>query len=925
MRSVSLDSLYSASNAYQLVALLSKQITSNAYSKKDQERLQQLKILYVVNLKVREEDIPAFFILDEESKPKYLEINTPPETSISESFFSRYADHCIAGIKNYLFKRRSRTFRSGKKGDLTELFFFELLMYLSRIRTAIINQAEITELESRINYLNAVKYQKDSPLDFGNLSNNQDSKQAVLVRTINELTIALNKGKDELTKQDANQRLEQLHINVDHLSDLILVSLFSLMYSTVNPACSYYDSEMQRLHHQQEKTKSDEPILYQDFPQDKFLGSLVYGLWQKRNNANYRSLQTTPGNTKNLGLPEIFNDLQKQEWLTHLEKIQDLFFQFDDLYRLLIQAKSMAGMRGNLWAYGPIGGAVLRELLTCLQNCANDLSYLAHKLKEISIDATKTYKQKNRSKNNDPQLDAGVTLEKNMERVLSLVDTIKAETAQILGKITTWPKNADEAAKAIEREFFNKANDYFIRLGKTPIAIESTSEQPTSATIELIEEEKESLALWQASEIASSSEIKFSSTEPMKEKWYHWRFSQTARFNRLREALIKNQNEGDFKKCLAELDEALASAAIDSKDQAEIMQKYQNLRFIKRELLRSLNKNKPRWRLFPASLGWPFNAKTRASYDALTLLVKDEFERTRLRLLGKISQLQNNHLPWDFSSQSSKDLNALFTNSQARQEAFDRNHPQERFIAFLLNPALSKASAKLAVLAFRQRFSPDLHFFLVTEIKKQVDEIQVRALSNSLSDQDRTLLKNLKKIKPALPFSTDEPMAIRAGLLLDNPSLLSMLKTILTVNLTPGILDFYFRTVAKPSLQLAALSLLTEISIELHANPGSELAQYQLDILADPSISAYLFSEDCLKKFAELTKIASENKPPVDPETTSETSSSDTSERRASFAESTKHLDAQGLYARANSATSPDLRNRRSARAVHEISATKKS
>lgn len=900
-----LESLDSAVNVYQLVALLSAQITSNAYSKKDQERLQQLKILYVVHLKVREEDIPPFFTLDKDSKPKYLEINTPPETSVSESFFSRYADHCIAGIKNYLFKRRSRILRSGKKGDLTELFFFELLMYLSRVRTAVINQAEITELEARIGYLSAVKYQKDSPLDFGTLSNSHNSKQAVLVRTINELTLLLNKGKDELTKQDANQRLEQLHINVDHLSDLILVSLFSLAYSPVNSACSYYDSEMERFHRQQEDTtKTKQPILYQDFPCEQFLGAILYGLWKKRSVSTYRILQITPENTKNLGLPEIFNEYQKQQWLIELIRIQDLFFQFDDLYRLLIQAKSMAGMRGNLWAYGPVGGAVLRQLLSCLQDCANEFSLVANHLKEMSIDAAKTYKEKNRATNKDPQLDAGVTLEKNMERVLSLVATIKSEAAEILEKITSWPKNADEAAKAIEREFFNNANDYFIRLGKPSIAIEADVEYSIADHIELIEEENDSLALWQAQETKNTKEVKFSSIAALKTKWYHTRFSQTQNFNRLHEALIRNQNAGDLRKCLIELNQALTSTAINSKDQADIMQKYRKLQMIKQDMLHNLNQHKPRWRLFPITLGRPFNTKTRKSYEALEQLIQDEFERIRFNVVGKISQLQDHHFNWDFSSQSSENLDALFANSQAQQTALNRNQPGQRFNAFLLDPSVSKAGAKLSILAFKQRFCSDLHPFLAAEIKKQVDEIQVRALNNSLSDQDRILLKNLKKIKPALPFSADEPMAIRAGLLLNSPSLLSILKAILTVNLTPGILDFYFHAIDRNSLRLAALALLTEISLELNADPKSELARYQLSILADRSIAEYLFSEECLRKLDELAQIASENKPLVDPETMSETSRSDTAERRASFAESAKHLDAQGLYASTNSARS---------------------
>jgi hypothetical protein len=630
-------------------------IMGDAYSVDDQDKLRELVHLHKRILKV--ENAPLCWDLDENKRPAYCfvahrkyerHVAQVKENKHGVKNYNYYSWLLVESIVQYLEQRKIRLVGKGRNGDLLEQCLGEWLVWsLQELPNLEYDETSIEMLEARRDYIKAI-------ISHANLfvqgRVKRDIEKFDIFHIIQkELNSCIKKAKEEQTRISSQKYFEICQQNT---AGLLLECLKVIYYFRGEAAYKFplFIDDYSKSN-QEEKLTNIAKSLYlkiRNTHSGEMLNAIIvqagvdsFDLITKEESDilisgyfdNEYRIKIVKWDVNKSDLPEwIKDDSSKIEQLVTIQKLCESILRLAEIKKLIVAAYALTSAVGDSWAYGDKQGKLaIKSLLFVFDN-------ELEKLRKMFVDFYEYHSTTANRYNHLQKKNADTQSNLNFSKVSTAIADIK-KLAKLLKKTSTemkeqidkYPQDSDTIIDGLKQYFYSSLSNFIktyypLRedlFSHTAVRDERFTsfysfrfqhELDLSRELRLYELDS---YLYQIRENGSGQIycIKENSNDslfllaPFERKNFkaEWKIGQRYRdwhsgfFNR-NKLLFTTYNEL--------LHKELANA-IRKKDVDLIQIINKRVSQCVEEIKSKIEREKPQWRLFPTTLGWPFNNVSR--------------------------------------------------------------------------------------------------------------------------------------------------------------------------------------------------------------------------------------------------------------------------------------------------------------------------
>jgi hypothetical protein len=469
--------------ATQLGAMIYEKITGNAYSKADQERLEELKQLYQQTFQL---EPPVHWELDEKNRPTYCiksskwlpylrQLKQTKEPTGHYHYPSnQIAEHAVT----YLVARGQRWIGAGKPGDIVAQFFGEWVHFaINDLPTFGYDSISINKIKARLQYLE--KAQKHENMFKHDPSSRGKNKAAVMECIKNQLKSCIVIASQESLRQSAREKFDCYRNN---LTALLLASIQMLYYARLTETSNEPLELESYLSLPDAGPISESTKMLYDSLQETHTGQMLleiitivtpsaFGCSKKQINQQREFAYYEPsGEKKTVDWKKLKNDLPKwvestneTRCLFELQEMGESVIRVAQLKHLIEIAYDLTGKVGDLWAYGDSRGKLsMQALLFLLQEETRLLKDKYDKFYEFHNQRRHQYNLKNHI---NPNKGSNPNFNKVDEQYTYMIDRNKALCVSIYELRDQLSQYPEDMRKVIDqkKEIFYKSITIYIK------------------------------------------------------------------------------------------------------------------------------------------------------------------------------------------------------------------------------------------------------------------------------------------------------------------------------------------------------------------------------------------------------------------------------------------------------------------------------
>jgi len=353
----------------------------NAYSKEDQNRLAELKRVYLDILKIKP---PVFWDLDDKKRPtlcvnsqRWSEHVHQMNQGKSTSSHFYYQSSLIADYAaSYLNERGKRYVGNGHQGDLLEQFMGEWIHFaLNDLPTLQFDEISIEKINQRIKYLEKVQ-NHTSLFRFGRVTRLRN-KFDTMENIKRQLKFCIALARQEVTRQCARDKFSNFRTD---LANLLCSAVRMIYYTRVTPVAheplelnryiqKNLTNAVEKLYPSLQLTHSGamlkDVITLSGLESFGALGQAktIYSEYFDEN-FSPRPLKLKD---KKFDLPPwVCGETESQASLVEFQLMAESILRVAQLKQLLEMAYDLTGRMGDTWAYGDKQGQMSLEALLFL-------------------------------------------------------------------------------------------------------------------------------------------------------------------------------------------------------------------------------------------------------------------------------------------------------------------------------------------------------------------------------------------------------------------------------------------------------------------------------------------------------------------------------------------------------------------------------
>jgi hypothetical protein len=402
--------------ATQLGAMIYEKITGNAYSKANQERLEELKQLYQQTFQL---EPPIHWELDEKNRPTYCiksskwlpYVRQLKQTKEPTGHYHYPSNQIAEHAVTYLVARGQRWIGGGKPGDIVAQFFGEWVHFaIHDLPTFGYDPISINKIKSRLQYLE--KVQKHENMFKHDSASRGKNKAAVMECIKNQLKSCIAIASQESLRQSAREKFDCYRNN---LTALLLSSIQILYYARLTetshepldlesylslPDAGPISESTKTLYESLQETHTGQMLLeIITLVTPSAFGCSKKDINQQRDFSYYGP----SGEKKIIDWKKLKNDLPKwvetaneTRCLFELQAMGESVIRVAQLKHLIEIAYDLTGKVGDLWAYGDSRGKLsMQALLFLLQEESRLLKNKYDKFYEFHNQRRHQYNLKN--------------------------------------------------------------------------------------------------------------------------------------------------------------------------------------------------------------------------------------------------------------------------------------------------------------------------------------------------------------------------------------------------------------------------------------------------------------------------------------------------------------------------------------------------
>jgi hypothetical protein len=630
------------------VGRLYERIGGNSYSKTSRKHLAILIESYSRHLKRTE--CPPLWKLDANNRPTlyfqgddFSKLYTSNTTDASMRNYPSETKTISQNIIAYLNERKQRWVGGSRPGDLLEQFLCEWLDWSTNsLPTIGYDAKDITILKQRLAYIDDIIL-NDFLFNYG-WFNRKHNKYECFEVIKHSLTECLSLAKQEKMRVCVTQKLDVMRSN---MVNLLLQSLDVIYYcrktdmSKVPLRIDYTTIDSSPL-----KTFANSQILKEiiykagtgafTLKETKPTTPLIYQYFDKNNNP---LPITWNDKTKKVvrDLPVWVPDLNEPEVLNQLQNIGSAIIHYAEIKKIIEKTQNVAAQSGNTWAYADATGKRLIKAIIYLHN--STLLNLQNLIEEFireqntlrgTFAKIQRNKQQNSSSANQQMLQQAVLQINNYAS--NLFETMKEIEQQLLEYDINTPLEINQ----LKQDLYSQVNDNLevnhpskVHEFKLDTTIPE-SEPTTSFDFPLKINANHKLIY------VTPSLQHFAFNEPKTPNILIWKIGESYH-DWVINFFINNKKFLDNYATLVKN----FQLACQTNNTADINEKHNQLTDALKLFLKKINDERPRWRLFPPTAGWPFNRTARefaSLFTAELTVVKSKLALAVEQALEKAKQ-----------------------------------------------------------------------------------------------------------------------------------------------------------------------------------------------------------------------------------------------------------------------------------------------
>jgi hypothetical protein len=627
-----------------IIGRWSGQIADNSYSKYSRSQLSALITIFKKSISAN--DYPLLWKLDSNNRPErffrgddfrsYVE---PNFRNPSRQNFSHQSRMITENIAAYLNQRKKRWVGKGTPGDLLEQFLGEWfewatnsLPYMGYDTTA------LETLQKRLDYIDKV-IGDPFILPYSRLPIPRTNNKYVCFNIIRDnIESCLSLAEQEKIRVSATEKFEDLRTNIAQM----LQDCLHIIYYTRGTVVADKPFDIVAF----AKT-ADHSV--KSSPSGKMLNETIHKagvaafilsrvpLEDKCENRYFKDDKSAKvvdwldsKNNSNADLPVwVRNNNDIQESLQYLQNLCAAILQYAEIKNLIEVARDLSSQSGNVWAYADKTGKhaiVAVEFLhkAALKNLTDTIQLLLNQQNKLRG----SYIQQQRKK--DAGAENYLKLEEIHEKIKRYYEQLTKTMSDIRVQLDAFPIESEAQINELKQIFYtsintafnkshpDKAQAYLLDIPRIERNEVAEKVEPTLFDFPLVDTNKDEVR-YETPELQD-----YSFTKPAPEIDITWQLGGNYE-TWTRDFFINNIG------FLTRYAQQVISfqAALTNKAPNDIISCFQALNLTLESFAAKINDERPKWRLLPLTLGYPFNAKAR--HFTKLILAEVAIKRTYLQ------------------------------------------------------------------------------------------------------------------------------------------------------------------------------------------------------------------------------------------------------------------------------------------------------
>jgi hypothetical protein len=538
-------------------------------------------------------------------------------------------------ISSYLATRHDRLIDNGSKGDFLELFYLEWLRWsAAELPHYEYNKSALEVFGKRLKYIKKVR-KKANLLLHSNIPG-KITKHNALDFIERELKKCIAKTNEEMERKTAHEHFK----NLKDKSSKMLDECFSFVfYNRQKPVHElplvtedFIASTLDRSHSSIERetlpivtaTHTGEMlralINLSETDDEKVLNVRDKEIFNYYFNPDF-SARAVKWDLDKCDFPKWIPKVLYRQQMKLYQELCSHILNLIEIKRLIDKAYILCTYKGTLWAYGSKQGKEsIQGLLTSYENIVTELSSNIAEIDNINNTFQAQYNTENRE-NYDNPVDLNLKeADAAYEAFSRFKESAVSICAEIRRQIHVFPENMEKKVSKFLRSFYRGVKNSVVKHAPNDITKFSYNENSP----DIVVDEFENIKIDTSHLAATINALHFPFYEPLQSKLNQYN-SHTYANSSIENVMLSapwklgdsyndwvkgffRRNENVFESLRnslpIELAEAFQSRRLESIDST-----YSKILSLLEIFIKEINDQRPKWRLFPPTAGWPFNRK----------------------------------------------------------------------------------------------------------------------------------------------------------------------------------------------------------------------------------------------------------------------------------------------------------------------------